>query len=659
MRRLLLASTLFLPALAAHAQDAGSATTTTLPEKVVTATRVPTLIDQVAAGVTVITRAEIEAHGYTSLAQALQTVPGLHVVQSGGDGGQASVFVRGADSNQVLVLRDGMPLNDPSDPSGAFNFGVGSLADVERIEIIRGPMSGLWGSGAIGGVINLITRRGSGAAHGTATIAGGLPRAGLVAATLSGASNGFDYSLAAESHSEIGFDTTPRRESVYTGHRNGYRSQLVSVNLGYTPFDGTRLFAFARYRTATFGLDELGNPAYDATDYTGRDRSFQGRLGVHSSLFDGAWETTLALGHLDTLRRYSEPLEGADPNATSGLSRYNGRRTEVQWNNTLHLPDWGMATENALTFAVDHQRDNSRSHLDMSYGGWPYVSTVGASARHTAGSLGLQSTLAGRLTLTGALREENATYGGDAFTWRAGGVLALPEVWSRLKLSYGTSFLAPSLYDLFGVDDYNYRGNPTLRPEKSEGGEVGLAVDLPLWDRRDGASVEVTLFENHIRDLIEVVYGPGFAWSTTTNVGRAFTHGVEASLSLHPARWADARFSWTYTVARDQSGAALLRRPRNQASASLQLRPLPALIIIPQIEYISGDRDYIVDDNGFDSGLGFTRSGLICNLSVDYTVAPRATLFVDARNIGNSRYEPASGYQMPGPSFLAGVRLGY
>ncbi len=130
-------------------------------EIVVTATRIPTPVLDIPAGVSVIDRQTIEERGYTTLTEALSAVPGVHVSQSGGPGGNASVFVRGTNSNAVLVLRDGMPLNDASDSSGAFNFGVDTLADVERIEVIRGPMAALYGSGAIGGVINLISRRGS------------------------------------------------------------------------------------------------------------------------------------------------------------------------------------------------------------------------------------------------------------------------------------------------------------------------------------------------------------------------------------------------------------------------------------------------------------------------------------------------------------------
>ena len=146
-------------------------------EIVVTATRIPTPVLDIPAGVTVIDRQTILDRDYTRLTEALSAIPGVRVSQSGGPGGNASVFVRGTNSNGVLVLRDGMPLNDASDSSGAFNFGVDTLADVERIEVIRGPMAALYGSGAIGGVINLISRQGhEQGVHISGDLAGGYPK---------------------------------------------------------------------------------------------------------------------------------------------------------------------------------------------------------------------------------------------------------------------------------------------------------------------------------------------------------------------------------------------------------------------------------------------------------------------------------------------------
>ncbi|CAH2604937.1 Outer membrane vitamin B12 receptor BtuB [Rhodovastum atsumiense] len=659
MRRMLLASVLALPALAARAGDAPprDQTDLVLPEQVVTATRIPTLAELIPAGVTVIDRQTITTRGYTMLSDALHAVPGLALVQSGGNGGNASAFIRGTNSNHVLVLRDGVPLNDPSDPNGAYNFGVETLADVERIEVVRGPMSGLYGSGAIGGVINLISKQGSGAPTATAEFAAGLPRAILGSAGLSGASGMVDYSLAVQSRSQLGFDTTPQRETVHTGERDGYRAQVASLNLGVTPVEGTRISTLLRWRRAVFGLDELGSPAFDAPAYTGRDEAFTGRIGIDSKLFDGLWDTGLSLAYVTTNRKYTEPLEAADPNQLQSNGRYRGYRTALTWTNTVHLADLGPARETALTFGAAHIFDRARSSLTESYAGFPSNQAVGAHATSDSGNAGLQTTLFDRLTATANLRQESASFGGDAFTWRLGGVLALPELWSRAKASYGTGFRAPSLFDLFGVGSYGYVGNPNLRPERSEGWETGWAIDLPALGRRDAATLEVTYFDNRIRDLIQVVYASDFSSSTPQNIARAHITGVETSLTLRPLSWAEAVLSWTCTDARDQSGALLKRRPRNTASANLRATPLPGLTIAPELVYASGASDYLVNDEGFSSGVGMTKGGLIFNLAVSYAVTPQITLFADGRNLGDSRYEPASGFQTPGPSFLAGTRV--
>ncbi len=649
MRRILLAAALLpFPALAQPV---------ILPDLVVTATRVPTLIERIPAGVTVIDRAAIEARGASTLAEVLTTVPGLRIVQSGGAGGNASVFIRGTNSNHVLVLRDGIPINDPSDPGGLFNFGVDTLGDIDRIEVVRGPMSSLYGSGAIGGVINLITKRGDGAAHGTAEIALGLPAQARGAASVSGSTGKFDYSISAEARDESGFDTTPRRQSIYTGARNPYRSTTATINLGYTPVEGTRIDAFLRGRSATFLLDSLGFPAYDAHAYRGFDDTINGRLGITQQLLDGAWETRFSIARLQSDRHYRQPLEPLDPNFTSSDSRYHGRRTELRWDNTLHLPDAGPATDSALVFGASHAVDTANAALTANFGGFPYQNTIRASASADAGHAGGQTTLWNRLTLTGDIRGEDASYGGTAATWRAGAVFALPEFHSRLKASYGTSFRAPSLYDLFGADSGGYTGNPLLRPERSTGYELGIAVDLPGTGKPDAATLEVTYFNNQVRDLINVVFGPGFLTSTTQNVSRARMQGIETSLTLRPAPWLDAMLSYTWTETRDLStNAALLRRPRDQASISARVTPMPGLTILPELIYTGAFRDFLSDDNGFPVGAGRAHPGTIVNLSVTYALTETFTLFAMGKNLGGSHFEPANGFQTPGTQVLAGVR---
>ncbi len=352
-----------------------------------------------------------------------------------------------------------------------------------------------------------------------------------------------------------------------------------------------------------------------------------------------------------------EPLEAADPNAAVSNSRFRGQRTDLQWNNTVHLSDYGPASQNALTFGYEHIADSAQSVQNSDSGGFVFQSNVHSAATSDAGHVGLQSTLFQRLTTTADIRGEGGTFGGDAFTWRAGAVIAVPEVWSRFKASYGTAFRAPSLMDLFGIDSSGFVGNPALRPERSVGYELGWAIDVPMFGRERVATFEVTYFNNRIRDLIETVFNSDFTASTTQNVNRAKTQGVESSLTLRPADWLEATMTYTFTDARNTvDNSLLLRRPRDQFTANLRATPLPGLSIAPEVIYTGAFQDFIVDDNGFPAAVGRARSGVIFNLTVNYAVTPRLTLYVDGRNLGGSRFEPASGFQTPGTSALAGVR---
>ncbi len=239
-------------------------------------------------------------------------------------------------------------------------------------------------------------------------------------------------------------------------------------------------------------------------------------------------------------------------------------------------------------------------------------------------------------------------------------MLAIPEAWTRLKASYGTAFRAPSLYDLFGIDSTGYLGNPNLKPERSRGWEAGIGFDIPLAGVKRAVSLDVTYFDNRIRDLIEFQEAPDFLSSTEINVSRARTHGVESSLTVRPATWLEAVGTWTYTEARDlATGARLLRRPRNQLTLDVTARPYPGLRITPELLYTEPLRRLHRRRQRLPRPGRSARSGTVLNLTVTYDVRPKLQLFADARNIGGSRFEPASGFATPGPSFLAGVRAGF
>jgi vitamin B12 transporter len=620
-----------------------------VPEMVVTATAVPTLLPDVPAGVTIITQQDIQARGYTSLAQALAAVPGLGVVQSGGAGGQASVFIRGTNSEDVLVLIDGVPANDPSDPNGAFNFGEDILSDIQRIEIVRGPMSGIYGSGAIGGVINLITLQGSGAPKATIEAAGGFPSQGHGSATVSGISGKFDYALGGTMDEESGYDETARRLSVYEGIKDPFRSNLGALNLGYTPVDGTRIYLVLRARQSDTGYPDLGYPIYDDPNEYGYDTNLFGKFGVKSDLLNGLLTTELFAARIEDNRRYTNLLDANDPNFAAANDHYNGYRTDLQWNNTLHLPDFGLATFSSILAGIEYIYDTAKENVNES----GFLENVNASQHSVAGHLAGQTTLFNRLTLTAALRDDSVSSFGNAFTGRGGAVLAIPEADLHLKASYGTSFLAPSLYDLYGVDNFGYQGNPSLKPEHGDGYEAGAQLDLPAFGEPDFASLSATYFHNDIRDLIT----PTPDFSTEENIGEARVNGVETEAVLTPAPWLVADLTYTYTDARDVSdNSQLLRRPENAASATLTISPIPRLTIVPDVKYIGRFTDYLYADNGYPIGDGLAKPGAIADVSVNYSISTNLSVFVQGKNLFNSKFEPVNGLQTPVQSFLFGVR---
>jgi len=639
-----------LAPVAAHAQSAQQVT--------VTATRVSTLLPDVPAGVTVITSQEMQMRGYTTLVDALNAVPGLGVVQSGGPGNQASVFIRGTNSEDVLVLLDGVPVNDPSSANGAFNFGSVTLTDIARVEVVRGPMSGLYGSNAIGGVINIITVRGGGAPKVNFSAGGGWPAQGQGGATISGATGKFDYALTGAIDQEAGFDYTARRfTGIYAANRDPFRSKLGSLNLGYAPIEGTRVGLEIRAQSTDSAFPDLGFPVFDDPNEYQYNTNVFGKLGVTSNLFNGLLTTEAFVARVQNALHETNLLDADDPNQTATDEHYHGIRIDTQWNNTLHVPDAGPAEFSSLLFGIEYLNDRSKFDIDDASFGEPFTGGSNNSQHTVAGHAGVQTTLWQRLTVTGALRDDAVSSFGNALTGRVGGVLAIPEADMHVKASYGTGFLAPSLFDLYGRESFDgfpdYQGNPNLKAEHSSGYDAGLQFDIPAFDQPDFASISATYYYNNITDLIDST--PDF--SSEENIGHARISGVETELVLNPFPWASADLTYTYTYARDVTDdAPLLRRPENAGSATVTLTPLPSISIVPQVQYIGRETDYLYGDDGYPTQDGLDQPGTIVNLTANYAVTPQYSLFAQAKNLFYSRYEPVNGLEIPGQSFLFGIR---
>jgi vitamin B12 transporter len=646
---------LLIAALPAAAQTSPPAR---LPETVVTATRVPTPAERLPAATTVIDRAAIEARGYTTLPEALASVPGIAVVPSGGSGQQTSVFVRGANSRHVLVLLDGQPINDPSEPNGAFNFGDEFLGDIERIEVVRGPASVYYGSAAVGGVINLITRRAprDRAFAPFGELAAGAPRQVQAVAgaggTLRTGGQLFDYVATVQSFSTRGSNATADRIFPALGERDGARSAGLTARLGYEPVAGTRIEAFARRRETRIGLDDRPfGGGFDDPNYGALNTRTNLRLSAETRLFDGFWTTGLVAGYGQDRRKFANDPDALNP--SFARDTYRSEYTRLEWNNTLRPGFSGAVSDTAIIFGIQRSDED----VDAGNGTGLFRTTTNARTGSTGLYLGAQARLVTLLDVTAGVRQEEDEDFGGATTWNLGGVLTIPglPLPVRLRAAAGTSFKSPSLFQRFGTIPGFFTGNPNLRPEKGTSWEAGIEADLPLAGGT--STLAVTFFQSRIRDLIDF----NAQFDTLENRDRARISGVEATLTLRPVGWLEAIASFTWLDARDRAtDERLARRPAHAGSLVVGIMPVPAVRITPEITYAGTHREnafatYLNDSSQlFDPAL--TKGATLVNLTATWQLLPEVQLFATGRNLTDRPYEPANSFQVAGRTVIGGVR---
>jgi vitamin B12 transporter len=635
----------------ASAQSPAPPPIATLGDTIVTATRVPTPSERVPASITVITRREIEERGYATLAEALQFVPGVRIAQLGGAGQQASVFLRGNSSRSTLVLLDGVPINDPSEPNGAFNFGNDSLFDIERIEILRGPASSMYGASAVGGVVNLVSRRapadrplggfGDAGAGSQRTVRGGLGAGGTIGA--------FDYLGTISSTSTQSFNALASRFTNTLNEADGFRGAAATARLGANPNENSRIEAMLRWRENVAGLDSVPR---DDPNYTGQDRRWFGQLRGETRLFDGLWTTGLRLFVTEDRRSYKNLPDQLSSATTSDLFR--GTRSGGDWGNTVRLPAFSVFTDGAMAFGASYYRESS----DSASGSPFFRIQTNASQEIAAGHASLQYRAFSRLDLTAGFRYDSVSGGDSAPTWRLGAVLALPEISARFRASAGSAFNAPSLFQRFGAIGTTFRGNPDLKPERSLGYEFGGELDIPALGRNDFATAGVTFFQSRVEDLINF----NARFNSLTNIDRASITGTELLLALRPAPWLTGEFGWTFTQAVDDTtNRPLPRRPESVITATLRIAPIERLVVVPQLLFtgrsLEGAFASYTDSGRSIASERRNKTATLINLTANYQIAPRIALFVQGLNLANTEAELVNGFAAPGRSVVAGTRF--
>ncbi|WP_430911546.1 TonB-dependent receptor plug domain-containing protein [Methylobacterium sp. sgz302541] len=618
----------------------GTAAAVSLSELSVSATGVPTPIALTGSSVTVLTAETLEAQQRRTAPDALQQVPGLNVVQTGGPGGQTSVFIRGANSNHVKVLIDGIDATDPSNPNGSFDFGQLLTEDLSRIEVLRGPQSGLYGSDAIGGVVSFTTKRGEGPAKASLRVEGGSFGTFNQSGRISGAQDGFDYSVSVQHLRAAATPVTPGY-LLAPGtaiHPNYYDNETVSARFGYQFTDSFRVNSITRFVNSKLLISTDDYNTFPVTI-----GGLRGQADVQQvfSRNEAEWTPFAGFHNLFAVnysnlfnRQVSNAYDPFNPLPTTGL----GERTRYEYRG-----DYQLSPGNLVLFGAQRD-DESLSTADPN----PFGSgNLKAKNGNTAGYAEAQLTPFERAALVANIRHDENDAFGPATTFRVAPSYILPFTDTRIKGSVGTGFKAPTLSQLYqSFPAFNFFANPNLKPEESLGYDAG--IEQPLGDR---ILVGATYYRNDFRNLIAT----NATFTSNENIGRAESYGAEAFVSVKLTDTLSGRVDYTNTVTKNEiTNQELLRRPRHKGSATALWTPLPGLTfsgtVIVLGHFVDGNRDFSVARL---KNPGFT----LVNLAVNYDVTRTVSLFGRVDNLFDRRYENPTGFLGPGLAVYGGVRL--
>jgi vitamin B12 transporter len=623
-----------------------AAAQTSVDEVVVTATRVPTRIEAIGSSVSVIDRQQIENRQYKTVTEALRGVPGLRMVQQGPRGANTSIFMRGSNSNQTLVLLNGQRISNPSTPTGAFNFADLTTDNVERIEVVRGPQSSLFGSDAIGGVINIITRKpGAEGVRGSVRAEAGSLETFDGSAHLNGRQGrvGFDVSLSGVTTE--GDTVTPDRfrPAGVSEEDDGYRSIVGSAQVDVDVTDQVTFSLFGQATDSRIELDTAPEDPNSEEDV----REVYTSAEIAGEFFQGRYRPSLTFSYSDFTRDNTDDLDAVDPGLTIQDTKNEGDRVGVTFENEIDVhPDHTLIVGGEF---FDESFDSSGS---TNFGGFIVNQQSDGSA--AVGAVFVQDVfqLTERLSGTVGIRhDETEDFGGET-TWHVAPTYRVEATGTRLKGSVGTGFKTPSLFERFGFNPTNFgtafRGNPDLDAEKSFGWEAGF--EQPLLENR--VRFGATYFQLDIDDGVTTVFDAAFNSTTVNNVDIE-TRGVESFIAVSPIDTVDLRADYTYLLAEDaDTGQTLVRRPKHKISFDAAWRVTPRATLTGGVVILSD-----IKDIGLNGGRVDLPDYGVVRVAGSYGITDSIDLTARVENALDRDYEVADGFKAPGLEAFAGTRI--
>ena len=612
-----------------------------LSDVVITATKTPTNLLQVANSISVIDSVQIANSNSNNVFDVIKNETGISFTRQGGNGTLSNIYIRGANSSHTLVLIDGVEMNLTNDPSGVYDFSALPVDNIERIEVLRGPQSTLYGSDALAGVINIITKKGNGSPKFSLLTEGGSYNTYKVLAGADGTFSNFSYSLTLSKTGSDGFSAAS--EKYGNTEKDGYTINNLSSLIGYRFNNDLEFKLFTRYTKSKSDYDQFGGEFGDDPTYIFDQEEISWRGEGNVNLLEGFWKQKIGLSYIRNVRKYSFDTSAAS--IYSSNSFYDGRKYKLDWQN-----DFQISNSNLLTAGAELEFDEASSE----YYAYTFLSppdVVSVIPLSDSRTIGLyiqdQINLDKSFFATAGVRLDGHSKFGSQFTYRIAPAYLIWETGTKFKATIGTGFKAPSLYYLY---DPAY-GNESLNPEESFGWDIGIEQYFFSQNLTFGA----TYFYNKFTDM----FGFDYVTFKTVNINEAVTKGLEFSIEAKPVDGLSLKANYTYTDARDLSPNSanydkkLLRRPESKVGLYTSYSFIPKANINAEVIWVG-----VREDINFSI---YERTELkayvLFNLAAHYDVLDILRLNLRVENLFDTDYEEVYGYGIAGLSFYGGIKL--
>ncbi len=609
-----------------------------LPPITITASRTAIPIEEVPGALTVITKQEIENQHALYVSELLQNVPGLNISTQGSAGSVTQVRIRGAEANQVLVIIDGVEANDPAN-SSEFNFAHLPVDNIERIEVLRGPQSSLWGSDALAGVINITTTRPGTGKKFIATSAYGTNDSYQGGLKILLGSEDFDFALSGNFIDTDGFN------SATSGHeRDGYDNTTVNLKTDYRITDSINIGATTRYTNASNEFDPapLGLPE----DGFGKNdiEQFYARGFIKIQTFDNNWVHLADVSIIDTS---NDSIDG-----TFGRSQSEATKEKFSFQSTFQSLEFEpLSLKQSFTFALEREQERFKQQGASSSSSDPNqrqkITNDSKVSEYRANFLN-------QWTLSASLRYDDNDQFNNQNTYRVGISYLHPTSNTKTYVAHATGAKNPTFTELFGFSPTSFIGNLNLETETSESWEIGISQDL--FNNR--LHFEAALFWEDLIDEIQTVFLPSFESTVVNSESRSKRNGLELSMHSQLTDTLSASGSYTYLDASesDTSGNTRteVRRPDHQWSGQVNhsFMDNKANLNI-NINHIGDRRDINFSNSNRLTLDDYT----LVNVAMNYQFNDTLKVFARTNNLLDEEYQDVFGFETSEFSALIGIEL--